>query len=185
MLGKIFKTFFTLGFFSFGGGYSMIPLIEREIVEKYKIMDKNKFADIVSIAGGLPGAIGLNIAIFIGKTTCGLKGAVVGAAASVIPCLIIISSIMVLFSNISDNPYVVKGLTGVSGVVVAFILYATYKIALTAFKNYWYGIITVITFFVSLFYSNIPLPLIIVISMFAGIGINWAVELYKKIRGDK
>lgn len=73
MLGKIFKTFFTLGFFSFGGGYSMIPLIEREIVEKYKIMDKNKFADIVSIAGGLPGAIGLNIAIFIGKTTCGLK----------------------------------------------------------------------------------------------------------------
>ena len=100
MLGKIFKTFFTLGFFSFGGGYSMIPLIEREIVEKYKIMDKNKFADIVSIAGGLPGAIGLNIAIFIGKTTCGLKGAIVGAAASVIPCLIIISSIMVLFSNI-------------------------------------------------------------------------------------
>lgn len=185
MLGKIFKTFFTLGFFSFGGGYSMIPLIEREIVEKYKIMDKNKFADIVSIAGGLPGAIGLNIAIFIGKTTCGLKGAIVGALASVIPCLIIISSIMVLFSNVSDNPCVIKGLTGVSGVVVAFILYATYKIALTAFKNKWYGIISIITFFISLFYSSIPLPLIIIISMFIGVVIEWIIEVYKKLRGDK
>lgn len=185
MLIKIFKTFFILGFFSFGGGYSMIPLIEREIVEKYKIMDKNKFADIVSIAGGLPGAIGLNIAIFIGKTTCGLKGAFVGAAASVIPCLIIISSIMILFSNISDNPYVIKGLTGVSGVVVAFIFYATYKIALTAFKNYKYGVISIITFFISLIYTDIPLPFIIVASMILGVIINWGAEVYKKLRGDK
>lgn len=185
MLLKIFKTFFTLGFFSFGGGYSMIPLIEREIVEKYQIMDKEKFTDIVSIAGGLPGAIGLNIAIFIGKTTCGLKGAFVGAIASVTPCLIIISSIMLLFSNVSDSPIVAQGLTGVSGVVVAFILYATYKIALTAYKNYWYGIISVITFFISLFYSNVPLPLLIVISMIVGIVINWIVELVKKMRGDK
>ncbi len=92
---------------------------------------------------------------------------------------------MLLFSNVSDSPIVAQGLTGVSGVVVAFILYATYKIALTAYKNYWYGIISVITFFISLFYSNVPLPLLIVISMIVGIAINWIVELVKKMRGDK
>lgn len=177
MLLKLFKTFFTLGFFAFGGGYSMIPLIEREIVEKHKIISKDKFTDIVSISGGLPGAIGLNIAIFIGKVSCGLKGAVVGAIASLLPSLIIISSLMILFSNVSDNLYVKKALIGVSGVVVAFILYATYKIAMGAFKNKWYMLITLGTFIISMGFPKIPLPFLIIGAMIIGI----VIELIEKI----
>lgn len=156
----------------------MIPLVEREVVTKYNLMDKHKFADIVSIAGGLPGAIGLNVAIFIGKTVAGLPGAIVGAIASVLPCLAIISSLMILFSNVSDNIYVKKALIGVSGVVVAFIVFATYKIALTAYKNPLYWILTIMTFFLSLTLPQVPLPIFIVGGMVIGIVIEWILKFF-------
>ncbi len=185
MLFKIFKVFFTLGFFSFGGGYSMIPLIEREIVEKHKILKKEEFIEIISIASGLPGAIALNISIFIGNLVGGVKGAIVGAIASILPCLIIISSIMLLFSSVIDNIYTKKILLGMSGVVVAFILYATYKISVTAYKNKKYFIITVIAFIVSTFLKNIPIPLTIILAIVIGILTQQINVFIKKYKGEK
>ncbi|MBQ4331668.1 MAG: chromate transporter, partial [Spirochaetaceae bacterium] len=55
---QLFLCFFKLGFIAFGGGYSMIPLVEREIVGRLQLMDQQTFTDIVSISGGLPGAVG-------------------------------------------------------------------------------------------------------------------------------
>ena len=173
MLLKIFGIFFKLGFIAFGGGYSMISLVEREVTDKYKIIDKERFFNIVSIAEGLPGAIGLNVAIFIGYISKGIIGAIAAAAGSILPSLIIITSIMVLFSNFSSLPIIQSSMYGIRPVVVALIVYAAYKIALHAYKSKGYAVLTIVGFLLAMFAKNIPLPFIIIGGLISGIVINY------------
>lgn len=185
MLYKIFTIFFKLGFMAFGGGYSMISLVEREVVEKNKIMSKDKFTDIVSIAGGLPGAVGLNAAIFIGQACRGFAGAVVGMLASILPCLTIICAIMMLFSNISSLPLVRSAMYGIRPVVVALILYASYRIGTTAYKAKWYMIFTAAGFLFCLIFTEIPLPVVVAAGLAMGIVIHGAERCFHPGTGEK
>lgn len=171
---QLFLCFFKLGFIAFGGGYSMIPLVEREIVGKLQLMDQQTFTDIVSISGGLPGAVGLNVAIFIGYTTGGILGAIVGAIASVLPCLIIIFTLMTLFSNISDLPAVQKAMDGIRPVVVALIAYASYRIGKTAYQAPPYIILTIISLALCLLLPSLPLPAVVAMGIVAGLAITFA-----------
>lgn len=170
---QLFLCFFKLGFIAFGGGYSMIPLVEREIVGRLQLMDQQTFTDIVSISGGLPGAVGLNVAIFIGYTTGGLLGAVAGAVASVLPCLIIIFALMTLFSNISDLPAVQKAMDGIRPVVVALIAYASYRIGKTAYEAPPYLILTVTSLALCLLLPSLPLPLAVALGIATGLAITF------------
>lgn len=171
---QLFLCFFKLGFIAFGGGYSMIPLVEREIVGKLQLMDQQTFTDIVSISGGLPGAVGLNVAIFIGYTSGGILGAFVGAIASVLPCLIIIFTLMTLFSNISDLPAVQKAMDGIRPVVVALIAYASYRIGKTAYEAPPYLILTAISLALCLFLPALPLPAVVALGIVTGLIITFA-----------
>lgn len=171
---QLFLCFFKLGFIAFGGGYSMISLVEREIVGKLQLMDQQTFTDIVSISGGLPGAVGLNGAIFIGYTTGGILGAFVGAIASVLPCLIIIFTLMTLFSNISDLPAVQKAMDGIRPVVVALIAYASFRIGRTAYEVPSYLILTAISLALCLFLPALPLPAVVALGIATGLIITFA-----------
>ena len=170
---QLFLCFFKLGFIAFGGGYSMIPLVEREIVGRLQLMDQQTFTDIVSISGGLPGAVGLNVAIFIGYTTGGLLGAVAGAVASVLPCLIIIFALMTLFSNVSDLPAVQKAMDGIRPVVVALIAYASYRIGKTAYQAPPYLILTVTSLALCLLLPSLPLPVVVALGIVTGLAITF------------
>ena len=172
MYWKLFSIFFKLGIFAFGGGYSMIPLIELEVVKKNTIIEKEKFDNLVYLAGGLPGAIALNASIFIGYLSKGLLGAIICALGSVLPCLIIITTIMVLFSQISSNPIAQQALLGIRPIVVALIAYASYKLAKGAYHTNLYIILTVLSFTVSIIFPKFPLPIIIVSGIIIGITIN-------------
>lgn len=176
MLLTIFNIFFKLGFVAFGGGYSIISMLEKEVVDKNKIVDRERFFNIVNITQGLPGAIGLNVAIFIGYISNGIVGALVAAAGSILPSLIIITSVMALFSNISSLPIVQSAMNGIRPIVVALIVYAAYKIGLSAYKNKSYAILTIIGFLLAMFAKGIPLPLIIVGGLISGIVINYIQE---------
>lgn len=171
---QLFLCFFKLGFIAFGGGYSMIPLVEREIVGKLQLMNQQTFTDIVSISGGLPGAVGLNVAIFIGYTAGGLLGAIVGAIASVLPCLIIIFTLMTLFSNVSDLPAVQKAMDGIRPVVVALIAYASYRIGKTAYQAPSYLILTAISLVLCLLLPALPLPLVVALGIVTGLALTFA-----------
>lgn len=173
MLIRVFSIFFKLGFIAFGGGYSLISLLEAEIVDKYGIVDRERFFNIVHITQGLPGAIGLNVAIFVGFVSRGTIGAVVAAAGSILPSLIIITSIMLLFSNISTLPIVQSAMYGIRPVVVALIVYAAYKVGLQAYKSRGYAILTAVGFLLALFAADIPLPMIIIGGLISGIVINY------------
>ena len=78
LLWQLFLTFFRIGAFTFGGGYAMIPLIEREVAEKKKWITGEELLEVVAVAESTPGPIAVNAATYVGYRTAGFAGAVAG-----------------------------------------------------------------------------------------------------------
>ncbi|ALS28182.1 chromate transporter [Paenibacillus cisolokensis] len=129
MLIQMFVLFFIVGLVSFGGGYAMVPLIQREVVERYQWMDVRHFTDLVAMAGMSPGPIATNIAVFVGYDTAGLTGAVVAAAAVVLPSLLIMIAAGMLLYRIRHHKLVQSSFYGLRAVVTGLIIYAAIMFA--------------------------------------------------------
>ncbi len=121
-LWQIFFVFFKMGAVTFGGGYAMLPILRREIVEKRKWLNEEKIMDFYAISQGLPGIIAINVAVFIGYTRKKAIGAIAGALGMVCPSIIIITIIAMFLSNFQENVYVRHALAGVCVCVCALIL---------------------------------------------------------------
>ncbi|HYE12283.1 MAG TPA: chromate transporter [Patescibacteria group bacterium] len=134
-LKDIFVSFFKIGLFTFGGGYAMIPLIEKEIVENKKWVGKEEITDILAVAQSIPGAIAINSATFIGYKTYGRKGALAATLGVILPSFVIISLIAAFFSKFDDNQFVKSIFAGIRPAVVALIIYAVVKIGKTSIKD--------------------------------------------------
>lgn len=118
---QLFTTFFRIGIFTLGGGYAMVPLIEREVVEKKRWIESEDFLNVLAIAQSLPGPIAVNTAVFVGYKTRGLLGSIVGLLGTVLPsfiCMIVIAS---FFVGIRTNATVTAVFTGIRPAVVALI----------------------------------------------------------------
>jgi chromate transporter len=86
----LFFTFLKIGAFTFGGGYAMIPLIEREIIDNRKYIEKKEVLDIIAVSASMPGAIAINIATFIGYRVAGYAGSIASILGCVLPSFCII-----------------------------------------------------------------------------------------------
>ncbi len=100
---SLFTTFFKINMFTFGGGYTIVPVIRDEFVNKKKLIDDDEMLDIVAIAQSGPGPMAINTSILTGYRLIGWKGALVCLLASVLPCLIIISIMYYVYNTISQN----------------------------------------------------------------------------------
>lgn len=129
MLGKLFATFFKIGLFTIGGGYVMIPLIEKEVVERNKWIDSQEFADILAISQAAPGIFAANISIFIGYKLKGVKGSIACTAGTVLPSIAIILLIALFFQRFKEIPLVENIFKGIRPAVIALILVPTLKLA--------------------------------------------------------
>ncbi len=118
---RLYLTFFKMGMVTFGGGYAMLPILEREVVEKYHWAEKEKVLDYYAVSQGLPGIIAVNVAVFIGYHRRRVPGGVAAALGVVSPCIIIITIIAACLQNFQDNPYVQHALGGISVCVCALI----------------------------------------------------------------
>lgn len=125
----LFLIFLKLGTFTFGGGFAMIPLIEKEIVHKKKWADAQEIIDVFAVAQSIPGAIAINSATFIGYKIAGRKGAVVATIGVILPSVFIITLIASVFSRFQDNEIVQAAFMGIRSCVVALILSATISMA--------------------------------------------------------
>lgn len=119
---EIFISFFKVSSVTFGGGYAMLPILQREIVEKKAWIAEEKIIDYYAISQGLPGIIAINVAIFIGKERKGILGGIAGALGIAGPCLLIITFIAAFLSNFQDNPIVRNAFGGIAVCVSALIL---------------------------------------------------------------
>ena len=120
----LFLTFLKIGAFTFGGGYAMIPIIEKEMVEKHKWIKSEDILDIFAIAESTPGPIAINSATFIGYKIAGVFGSFCATFGVVLPSFTIISIISLVLREFSDIKAVQYAFNGIRAGVLALIIKA-------------------------------------------------------------
>ena len=131
-LFEIFCVFFKIGLFTIGGGYAMLPIIQKEVVEGKGWMTDEEFLDAISLTNSLPGPLATNSATFVGYRVARGPGSVAAVLGAATPSVIIILLIAMVFTNIIEYPVVQNIFNGVRPAVVALILYAVIKLAKSA-----------------------------------------------------
>ncbi|MDR1609899.1 MAG: chromate transporter [Candidatus Symbiothrix sp.] len=121
LYGQLFYTFTKIGMFTIGGGYAMLPLIEKDVVEKKQWIDPKEFVDITAVSQSLPGIFAVNISIFTGYKLKGYLGSIVATLGAILPSFLIILLIAVFFRHFDENIYVVKIFNAIRPAVVALI----------------------------------------------------------------
>ncbi|CAM3542956.1 chromate transporter [Marinicrinis lubricantis] len=127
---QLFVAFLLIGFFSFGGGYAMIPIIEEEVVERFHWMSANEFTEVIAVAGMAPGPVATNSAVFIGYHTAGLPGAIIAAFAMTLPSLLLVISISMFLYRYIRYRSVKCAFYGLRPVITGFIIYAALSFAM-------------------------------------------------------
>lgn len=174
-LGQIFLAFLKIAPATFGGGYAMIPLMEKEVVEKRKWINPQEIGEIFAIAQSVPGAIAINSAIFIGYRLAGVLGAIAAMIGILLPTFLIVIALSILFIFVKDNPYMEAAFTGIRAAVVAMILFAAYKIGLTAVYDKTTLVIMIVTAVILLFLQVHPVAVIL-----AGIALGIVIVKVKE-----
>ena len=123
-LRTLFSVFAKIGAFTFGGGWAMISIIEREVVDKRHWLEKAEFLDLLAVAQSLPGILAVNISVVVGDKLRGLKGALCAAAGTITPCFLIILLIAMFLTpeTITGSPVLTAIFKGIRPVVVALIV---------------------------------------------------------------
>ncbi len=125
----IFLSFFKTGLFTLGGGYAMLPLIEREVVEKKGWITSKDFLDGLAVAQSLPGPVAVNTSVYTGYKTRGVAGAVTALLGAVLPSFIIMILIAAFFTGARNNKHVVAIFTGLRPAVAALIAASVWSLA--------------------------------------------------------
>ena len=129
-LWKVFATFFKIGAFTFGGGYAMIPLIQREAVDKHGWVTEDDILDIIAIAESTPGPIAINSATFVGYRACGVLGSVAATLGVVLPSFVLIFAISFVLRQFQEIKAVQYAFQGIRAGVLALLckaLWGMYK----------------------------------------------------------
>lgn len=141
MLCQLFWTYLKVGTFTLGGGYVMIPLIQREIVETHHWMDDEEFMNMIALAQAAPGIVAVNSAIMVGYQI-GRKYhhnpyvyALLSALGAVLPSFVIILAIAIFFTQFKSNPVVEAVFRGIRPAVVALIAATVIRMAIALFKH--------------------------------------------------
>ena len=164
--------FFKLGIVNFGGGYALLPLLSRELVEKRGWTTDTELADYYAVGQCTPGAIAVNVSTFIGYKVCGILGGILATISFVFPAFLIIFVIATVLTNFNDNPFVVNALAGINVVVFILILSAIFKLSKKSIVDIWGIIIAALVTVLSIFVKAIPLYAYVIAAAFLGLLIN-------------
>lgn len=128
VLGELFASFARIGLFTFGGGYAMLPMLQREVVERHGWATQEEVLDYYAIGQCTPGVIAVNTATFIGYRRMGVAGGVVATLGVVFPSIVIIVSVAAFLRNMAGHPLVGHAFGGIRVAVVALIVQAVAKL---------------------------------------------------------
>lgn len=137
---KLFTTFFRIGAFTIGGGYAMIPIIEEDVVNNNKWINREEFLDLIAVAQSCPGVFAINISTFIGYKLNKVPGALCAAFGAALPSFLMILCIAMFFQQFQDVAWVAACFNGIRPAVVALIAAPTFKLAKSAkigWSNFW------------------------------------------------
>lgn len=171
----IFTTFFKIGAFTFGGGYAMIPLIQREAAQKQGWVSDEDILEIVAIAESTPGPIAINAATFVGYRAAGIPGAACATFGVVLPSFLIILAISGILRQFQDNLYVRYAFRGIRAGVLALIVKALWGMYKKCKKNAVSYIVMTAAFVLVAFVRVPVLPVLIGCGLF-GLVTAYAME---------
>ncbi len=165
ILADLFLTYFRVGAVTFGGGYAMIPILEREVVKKKNWVSEEELLDYYAISQCTPGVIAVNAATFVGYKMAGVLGSIFATLGVISPSIIIITIIANMLSVFSDNRYVTSAFKGISIAVCALVFTTVVGMIKKNVKNI-FSVILAVFAFVAIGILNLS-PIIVVIAVLA------------------
>ncbi len=144
---QLFATFFKIGAFTLGGGYAMLSMVEKAVVDQKKWIDADEFWDMIAVIQSLPGVFAVNTALYVGHRIDGTRGAVAAMLGAIIPSITIILLLATVFHEYRDLPVVERIFKGIRPCVVALILAPSLRMVKSAKLNWKTAIIPLATVF--------------------------------------
>lgn len=167
-LFTVYFAFFKVGAFTFGGGLAMMPMLQKELIEKKQWLTEEELIDYYAVGQSTPGIIAVNVATFVGYKRAGILGGIFGTLGIISPSLIIIMILANLINSISDYPIVQKALTGINVAVAALLTSVIINFAKKTIKNVWNAIFMLISFLL-IFALKVPSFIVILFGLATGI----------------
>ena len=178
-LWSLFITFAKVGVMTFGGGYAMLPILEREVVTNHGWATSEEMLDYYAIGQCTPGVIAVNVATFIGNRKRGIPGGIVATLGVIFPSLLIILSLASVLQLFQDNVYVQKAFGGIRIAVCALIASTVIKLAKKTIRSIIAAVITIATLCLELFLGVSPVIIVASVIVF-GLIMYFATREKKK-----
>lgn len=177
--GSLFLYFCKIGFFTFGGGWSILAQMEEEFIDKRKVITKQDLLDMTSVGKSLPGIMITNITIVFGYWMAGVPGAIASTIGITVPPVVILSFVTLVYCWIKDNLYVGYVLKGIRAAVAPIIMASTVSLWKSGIKDRPAFFIFLAAFLCSAFTNmgNIP---IVVSGLLLAVVLNFSVKRRKQ-----
>ena len=159
---KLFIVFLKIGAFTFGGGYAMIPFIEKEIVEKNEWIKSEDIVDIFAIIQSVPGVIAVNSSTFVGYRVAGIAGALAATLGVILPSFVVISVIALFLYDFKNYPYITEAFNGIRAGVTALMVSVVIKLGKSSVKGTIPLIIAIAAFLSLTFFGAGAIPVLII-----------------------
>lgn len=177
---ELFLAFARIGGLTFGGGYAMFPMLQREVVENKGWTSEEELMDYFAVGQCVPGVIAVNTAVFIGTKVKGLAGAIAASLGVISPSLVIIIAIAAFIQSFSDLSIVQNAFAGIRAGVCVLILSAVLKLFKKAVIDKFTFALFAVVFFLTLFLDISPI-IFVIIAAVAGMLVYILKERGKKI----
>jgi len=168
-LWPLFIIFFKAGTFTFAGGLAMLPVIEKDIVEKYGLLDRDEFLEYATLSQTLPGVIAVNCASFVGKRTAGIPGMLVASLGATFSAFVLMIAATILIQYIPQTGPAIGAMRCIRAASAALVLSAAFTLGAKNIKSA-FAVIIMFAAFVSVLFLNISTPLIVIAAGIAGYG---------------
>ncbi|MCR5014079.1 MAG: chromate transporter [Bacteroidales bacterium] len=176
---QLFFTFFKIGAFTLGGGYAMLSMVEKAVVDKKKWIPSDEFWDMIAIVQSLPGVFAVNTALYVGHKIDGTKGAIAAMLGAIIPSITIILLLATIFKEYRELPVVERVFKGIRPCVVALILAPSLRMIKSA-KVTWKTVIIPIAAVVLIWWCKVS-PAIVILAAIAG-SLVYALIMERKLK---
>lgn len=190
VLWPLFLSFLKIGAFTFGGGWAMISIIEREIVDKHHWIERKEFLDLLALAQSLPGILAVNISVAVGDKMRGVKGSMAASAGSILPSFVIILLIAVFLTPdiIKNNHTVASIFMGIRPAVVALIIapvISSAKAAKIGCKTFWIPVLVALMISLNIGFLSNPILYIISGALGGWLYFKWSRSRIARQKGGE
>ena len=176
---QLFFTFFKIGAFTLGGGYAMLSMVEKAVVDKKQWIPSDEFWDMIAIVQSLPGVFAVNTALYVGHRIAGRKGAAAAILGAIIPSIVIILLLATIFREYRNLPVVERIFKGIRPCVVALILAPSLRMIKSAKVTWKTAIIPIAAAFL-IWWCKVS-PVIVIIAAIAG-SLVYAIVMERKMK---